>query len=64
MPRHVWTWLVHCSDPALDVANFKSQGGHVLIGTPGRLDDIIKRCTVMDLRRLEVGGRRGTGNEP
>lgn len=41
-------------DPAADVAAFKESGGHVLVGTPGRLDDIMQRCSTMDLR---TGGR-------
>ena len=43
-------------DPAADVAAFKESGGHVLVGTPGRLDDIMQRCATMDLRT----GRRRT----
>ncbi|EFJ40203.1 hypothetical protein VOLCADRAFT_108284 [Volvox carteri f. nagariensis] len=46
--------LVGGTDPAQDVAAFKSRGAHVLVGTPGRIDDIVKRCTAMDLKRLEV----------
>lgn len=48
-----------CSDPAADVASFKEGGGHVLVGTPGRLDDIMQRCATMDLRTggwVSVGG--------
>jgi ATP-dependent RNA helicase DDX55/SPB4 len=26
----------------------------VLIGTPGRIDDVMKRCAAMDMRQLEV----------
>jgi ATP-dependent RNA helicase DDX55/SPB4 len=36
------------------VARFKEQGAHVLVGTPGRIDDVMKRCSAMDLKRLEV----------
>lgn len=32
------------------MAAFKESGGHVLVGTPGRLDDIMQRCATMDLR--------------
>ncbi|PSC74559.1 DEAD-box ATP-dependent RNA helicase 18 isoform A [Micractinium conductrix] len=46
--------LVGGSDPAVDVGSFKENGGHVLIGTPGRLDDIMQRCSTMDLRTVEV----------
>lgn len=41
-------------DPAEDVSHFREHGGHVLVGTPGRIDDVLKRCTFMDARRLEV----------
>ena len=41
-------------DPAEDVAAFKQDGGQVLIGTPGRLSDFMKRCAAVDTRRLEV----------
>ncbi|GAX83788.1 hypothetical protein CEUSTIGMA_g11213.t1 [Chlamydomonas eustigma] len=48
--------LVGGTDPALDVSHFKEQGAHVLVGTPGRIDDVIKRCgtSIMDFKRLEV----------
>lgn len=44
------------SDPLEDVQRFKETGAHVIIGTPGRIDDVIKRCPVMEFKRLEVGG--------
>ncbi len=25
-----------------------------MVGTPGRIDDVMKRCSAMDLKRLEV----------
>lgn len=44
-----------CSDPSNDVTAFKSCGGNILIGTPGRLDDIMKRLGgAMDVKKLEV----------
>jgi len=43
-----------CSDPAVDVSHFKDHGAHILVGTPGRIDDMMKRCTFMDFKRLEV----------
>lgn len=46
--------LVGGTDPTQDVATFKDQGGNILIGTPGRIDDIMKRCSSMDTKRLEV----------
>lgn len=46
--------LVGGTDAVADVAAFKEKGGHVLVGTPGRLDDVMQRCTVMDMRTVEV----------
>lgn len=43
-----------CRDPAADTGAFQQHGGNILIGTPGRLSDIIKRTSSMDLKRLEV----------
>lgn len=48
------TTLLDCSDVAADVAKFTTQGANVLIGTPGRLLDIMQQSTAMNLRRLEV----------
>lgn len=50
-------------DPAEDVARLKEAGAHVLVGTPGRIDDVLKRCAgVLDLKRFEVSGAgRGPG---
>jgi superfamily II DNA/RNA helicase len=41
-------------DPAVDVAALKENGGNVLIGTPGRLDDVMKRCPFLEFKSLEV----------
>jgi len=42
------------SDPLADVAAFAARGAHVLVGTPGRLADLVQRAGALDLRRLEV----------
>jgi len=42
------------SDPLIDVAAFNAEGGNVIIGTPGRLSDVMKRCERLDCRSLEV----------
>lgn len=57
-PPSVRPSLLLGSDPAADVAAFKEGGGHLLVGTPGRLDDVMQRCPTMDLR---TGGRGGGG---
>eukprot|EP00775_Hariotina_reticulata_P007461 gene7461-7671_t len=47
--------LVGGTDPSQDVAAFKASGGHILIGTPGRLNDVMKRLgPAMDTKTLEV----------
>ena len=43
-----------CRDPLLDVSAFNAQGGNVIIGTPGRLSDVMKRCESLDCKNLEV----------
>ena len=53
--RAVASWYgAGCRDPAQDVAAFKAGQGQVLIGTPGRLADLMRRCTSLETRRLEV----------
>ncbi|KAI8928985.1 P-loop containing nucleoside triphosphate hydrolase protein, partial [Entophlyctis helioformis] len=37
-----------------DIQKFVDRGGQVVIGTPGRLDDLLKRQTVFNCRELEV----------
>eukprot|EP00897_Mesotaenium_endlicherianum_P001756 jgi/Mesen1/1608/ME000134S00721 len=37
-----------------DISRLAQEGANVLIGTPGRLDDILERATSLDLRQLEV----------
>ncbi|GLI62786.1 hypothetical protein VaNZ11_005533 [Volvox africanus] len=54
VPQLTSMLLVGGRDPAQDVAALKARGAHVLVGTPGRIEDILKRCSAMDLRRLEV----------
>lgn len=46
--------MVGGTDVGQDVQQFLSEGGQVIIGTPGRVDDIMKRCAAMDLKKLEV----------
>ncbi|KAI8853617.1 P-loop containing nucleoside triphosphate hydrolase protein, partial [Chytridium lagenaria] len=37
-----------------DIASLKTNGGNILIATPGRLEDIICRKRLLDVRELEV----------
>ena len=39
--------LVGGSDPTSDVRRFCDAGGRVLVGTPGRLNDVMLRCAAM-----------------
>lgn len=43
-----------CSDPAADVKKFETVGAQVLVGTPGRLLDVLQRSSLMSLKHLEV----------
>ncbi len=43
-----------CSDVSKDVSRFAAEGANVLIGTPGRLLDIMQQSSAMNLKRLEV----------
>ena len=43
-----------CRDAALDVTAFQEKGGNVIIGTPGRVADVMKRSTELDTKQLEV----------
>lgn len=50
------------SDPAEDVAQLRDSGGHVLIGTPGRLDDIRQRCSAwLEIKTGEGWSGHGPG---
>ena len=49
-----WNAWYSCRDPLLDVSAFNAQGGNVIIGTPGRLSDVMKRCESLDCKNLEV----------
>jgi ATP-dependent RNA helicase DDX55/SPB4 len=42
------------TDPRVDIETFKKHGAHILIGTPGRLDDLLKRTTVFNTKELEA----------
>ena len=46
--------LVGGTDVAFDVQNFSQNGAVALIGTPGRLDDVMVRSKVLDLKRVEL----------
>lgn len=46
--------LVGGTDVTAEVAKLKQSGANVLIGTPGRLYDIMERVSVLDFRNLEV----------
>jgi len=47
--------LVGGTDPSLDVSSLRTNGANFLIGTPGRLHDIMQRAsTLLDYKSLEV----------
>ncbi|KAJ3027174.1 ATP-dependent RNA helicase ddx55 [Rhizophlyctis rosea] len=37
-----------------DVQRFQKEGGQIVVGTPGRLDDLLKRSGIFNARELEV----------
>jgi hypothetical protein len=43
--------MVGGSSVAAGLEAFERRGGHVLVGTPGRIMDMLNRCSVMDTRR-------------
>ncbi|XP_057826650.1 DEAD-box ATP-dependent RNA helicase 18 [Cryptomeria japonica] len=46
--------LVGGTDVTADLKKIKEDGVNLLIGTPGRLDDIMERTNILDFRRFEV----------
>eukprot|EP00898_Chlorokybus_atmophyticus_P003812 jgi/Chlat1/4431/Chrsp29S00326 len=46
--------LVGGTEVAADVARFQSNGANILVGTPGRLDDVLTRSAAMDVKELDV----------
>ncbi|GLT92924.1 hypothetical protein SLE2022_107340 [Rubroshorea leprosula] len=46
--------LVGGGEVKLDMKKIEEQGANLLIGTPGRLYDIMERMDVLDLRNLEI----------
>lgn len=46
--------LIGGRDIAEDVKRFREGGGNVLVGTPGRLDEFIKRVSDLQLKTLEI----------
>ena len=55
LDRYVLRQAVCCSDPLADVEALKRDGKTaVLVGTPGRLMDMLQRCSFLDTKPLEV----------
>ena len=46
--------LVGGTDVTAEAAKLKQSGANVLIGTPGRLHDIMERVSALDFKNLEV----------
>ena len=54
--------LLLCSDPLADQAALQEgNNAAILVGTPGRLMDMLRRCDFLDTRLLEVGPRSAAG---
>lgn len=37
-----------------DIKRIKTEGANVIVGTPGRIEDVFERSSTLDLRTLEV----------
>lgn len=46
--------LVGGVDIKVDMKKIEEEGGNVLIGTPGKIFDIMERIDILDFRNLEV----------
>ena len=46
--------LVGGTDVRADLSQFREDGGHVVIGTPGRIDDVMGRLSLLSTRELEL----------
>jgi ATP-dependent RNA helicase DDX55/SPB4 len=42
------------NDPLEDIKLFQKQGAHIVVGTPGRLDDLLQRKNLFNSKELEV----------
>ncbi|XP_020519951.1 DEAD-box ATP-dependent RNA helicase 18 isoform X2 [Amborella trichopoda] len=54
LPNFKAALLVGGSNIKLDVEKIEDEGANLLIGTPGRLFDIMERLDVLDFRNLEI----------
>lgn len=54
MPKVKTMLLVGGVDVRADMKRIEEEGVNVLIGTPGRLHDIMERADILDFRSLEV----------
>ena len=42
------------TDAREDIQTFQKSGGHILVGTPGRLEDLLKRTSIFKLKNLDI----------
>ena len=47
-------YCILCSDPQKDVDLLKEEGGTIVVGTPGRIDDVFNRCSFLCLKTVEI----------
>lgn len=45
---------IPCSDPSHDVTAAETGGCNIIVGTPGRIHDVMQRSKLLDARKLEV----------
>ena len=46
--------MVGGTDVLADLSKFREQGGNIVIGTPGRLDDVMTRLRELSCKELEL----------
>jgi ATP-dependent RNA helicase DDX55/SPB4 len=46
--------LIGGTEVSVDVATLRDKGGTVLVGTPGRISDVLLRCEFLSFRHFEV----------
>ncbi|KAL2634811.1 hypothetical protein R1flu_006290 [Riccia fluitans] len=54
LPKYKEALLVGGTDVSVDIENLREKGANLLIGTPGRIEDILDRASFLDLKNLEV----------
>ena len=46
--------MVGGTDVLADLSNFREHGGNIVVGTPGRIDDVMTRIRELSCKELEL----------